>query len=137
MTAWILAALIAALPPGAIQIHSSDLVWRDAPATLPAGTRVAVLEGSPQALGSFTIRLRVPAGASLGKHTHPRDERVTVLSGLVEVDLGTPHGKQRFGAGDFYLNPPGLPHAITFVEDSVIQITGVGPWVVEMAKAEE
>ena len=126
---WILAAMLAALPPGAIQIHSAELAWRDAATNLPAGTKIAVLEGDPKAAGMFTIRLRIPAGASLPRHTHPRDERVTVLSGRVRIDLDVP---ATFVGGDFYLTPAGIPHAVTFLEDSVIQITGQGPWAVNL-----
>lgn len=132
MMEWVLAILVAALPPGAIQVHSSELAWRDAGGNLPAGTKIAILEGNPQSAGMFTIRLQVPAGASLPRHTHPRDERVTVLSGAVAVDLGAPHARATFGAGDFYINPADTPHAVAFPAASVIQITSNGPWAVQL-----
>jgi quercetin dioxygenase-like cupin family protein len=104
-------------------------VWNDAPPSMPKGTKIAVLEGSPTAAGLFTIRLKVPRSATLGKHTHPRAERVTVLSGKVRVMIG---GKTTtFGPGGFYVNPPNEPHSLVFLQESVLQLTCEGPWEVK------
>lgn len=101
-------------------------VWKDAPPSMPKGTRIAVLEGNPQQPGMFTIRLRVPAGATIAPHTHPRPERVTVLSGKVTVSID---GRDTtFTAGGFYVNPPGVPHHLSFAEETVLQLTCEGPW---------
>lgn len=107
------------------------IVWRDAPPSLPAGSRIAVLEGNPRAEGMFTMRVRVPAGAKLAPHRHPRDERVTVLSGAVELGFGTTAVRsktRRYGAGSFYVNPPEVMHYLFFPKETVLQMTGVGPW---------
>lgn len=104
-------------------------VWNDAPPSMPKGTKITVLEGSPQQPGLFTIRLKVPAGATIAAHTHPRPERVTVLSGKVTVTIG---GKTTtFGAGGFYVNPAEEAHSLEFVEESVLQLTCEGPWVLK------
>lgn len=76
------------LPAGAIQAPAEKLTWAEAPPSLPAGTRIMLLEGNPQKEGLFTMRLKVPAGTRLQPHWHPRAERVTVLSGLVKVGFG-------------------------------------------------
>ena len=123
MLALILAAAIA-LTPDAI-------VWKDAPPSLPKGSKVAVLEGDPKVEGMFTMRVKVAAGAKLAPHWHPRDERVTVLSGAVELGFGEtadPATTKRYAAGSFYLNPPRVMHYIYFPEDTVLQMTGTGPW---------
>lgn len=107
-------------------IQVATPAWNDAPPSMPKGTKIAVLEGSPQQAGMFTIRLKVPAGAKLAAHTHPRHERVTVLSGKVTVHIG---GRSTtFEAGGFYVNPPDVPHSLDFAEDSVLQLTCEGPW---------
>ena len=111
-----------------VQISAPDIAWRDAPASLPRGTKIAVLEGNPQSTAPFTIRVRVPGGSSLARHTHPRDERATVLQGAVEVDFGD--GKRRFAAGDFYINPADTAHTVLFPAETILQITGEGPWAV-------
>ena len=35
-----------------------------------------------------------------------------------------------FGPGSFYLNPPESLHYVWCVEDSELQLTGMGPWEV-------
>src|ERR687892_450885 len=114
----------------AIQITTP--VWNDAPPSMPQGTKMAVLEGSPREAGIFTIRLRVPAGAAIAPHTHPRPERVTVLSGKVTVSIGG--GETTFGGGGFYVNPPNEVHSLSFGEESVLQLTCEGPWELNYVK---
>ena len=97
-------------------IQVTNPVWVDAPASMPKGTKIAMLEGSIREPGIFTIRLKVPAGAKLATHTHPRPERVTVLSGRVRVTID---GKTTsFEKGGFYVNPPHVPHSVSFAKDS-------------------
>jgi len=117
------------VPPSTIQV--TDVIWKDGPPTLPKGTKVAVLEGDPKAPGIFTMRLRVPAGSVVEPHTHPRAERVTILSGEVRVGFGDQFNDSElkaFGPGGFYVNPPDSHHFVFFAKESVIQITGEGPW---------
>lgn len=119
------------LPPGTLQLHADQLNWKPAAPNLPAGTETAVLEGDPRGEGLFTLRLRAPAGTELAPHTHPQPERVTVIRGAVAVGFGTAFDATRlhvFRAGDYYLNPTGSSHYVRFVEDSVVQVTGQGPW---------
>lgn len=118
-------------PPGAIQAHADGLTWKPAPPSLPAGSESTVLEGDPRNPGLFTLRIRVPAGTRLLPHTHPRAERITVLSGALGLGFGTrfdPGALRVFRAGDYYVNPPGVPHYLSFAEDTVVQITTDGPW---------
>lgn len=121
----LLAVLILA---AAIQIN--DPVWKDAPPSMPKGTTIAILEGDTRAAGMFTVRLRVPAGATIAPHTHPRPERVTVLSGRVRVGFGrkVDGAGTVFTAGGFYVNPPDEPHFLVIEEETVLQLTCEGPW---------
>src|SRR5688500_9920891 len=82
------AAAAEPLPPCTMQQWPDQIAWAAAPPSMPAGTQIAVLEGDPAAKRWFTLRLKVPAGARLAPHWHPRDERVTVLSGRVAVGFG-------------------------------------------------
>ncbi|HKR65196.1 MAG TPA: cupin domain-containing protein [Thermoanaerobaculia bacterium] len=117
-------AILALLLAAAIQV--TTVVWKDAPPTMPKGTKMAVLEGNPQSPGIFTLRLKVPAGAKLAPHIHPNAERVTVLSGKVVVTI---NGKSTtFTTGSFYVNPPNEVHSVAFPQESVLQLTCEGPW---------
>lgn len=123
-------ALIAILFAAAIQIQQP--VFNDAPPTLPKGTQIAVLEGDLRAPGLFTARLKVPAGTVLAPHTHPRHERVTVLSGRILVGFGKKVDEAKateFRAGGFYVNPPDEAHYLVIAEETVLQLTCEGPWV--------
>ena len=119
------------LPAGALQYKADGLAWQPGPSSLPAGSQIVVLEGNPRQAGLFTMRVRVPAGASLAPHTHPRHERVTVLSGVIGLAFGTsndPSLLRVLRAGDYYVNPPETPHYLRFAEEAVLQITTEGPW---------
>jgi quercetin dioxygenase-like cupin family protein len=128
MHALLFAILLAATP-----IQVTDIVWSDAPPSMPKGTKIAVLEGGPQQEGMFTIRLKIPAGSVVAPHTHPRNERVTVLSGRVRVGFGTTvrDGGNTFTAGGFYVNPPDEPHYLVIEEETVLQLTCEGPWALK------
>jgi quercetin dioxygenase-like cupin family protein len=110
-----------------------EMLWKDAPVTATPGTKMAILEGNPRETGIFTMRLRLKAGTIIKPHSHPRPERVTVLSGRADVGFGDSVDRKSvksFTAGGFYINPPDRHHYVIFPEETVIQITGEGPWEV-------
>lgn len=118
-----------------IQICPDDIVWMDSKAPLPAGAKVAVLEGDPKKEGIFVMRLKFPANYYLPAHIHPKDERVLVISGSVNVGFGDKIDKKNirhYTAGCFYVNPAGFHHYV-FTEDEevIVQLTGIGPWGLE------
>jgi quercetin dioxygenase-like cupin family protein len=120
-------------PTAPVRFNLADVPWSDAPPTMPPGAKVAVLEGDPRKPALFTMRLKLPPGARLAPHTHPADERVTVISGSVHVALGDKFDMAQgkvFSAGAFYLNPTPLPHFLWAEEECVLQVTGIGPWSV-------
>src|ERR1041384_8807998 len=78
----------AAQPSEHKMVTANDIQWRDAPPSLPAGAKMAVLDGDPGKAGSFTIRLKMPAGYKIPAHTHPTAERVTGISGTGRLGRG-------------------------------------------------
>ncbi|MEN9580019.1 MAG: hypothetical protein RJA70_3028 [Pseudomonadota bacterium] len=117
-----------------IQAFADEIAYRPCPPNLPAGCEMAVLEGNPKAPGLFTLRIHSLAPFVLPPHSHPRAERVTVLTGAVHVGFGASVNRataQKFGAGDYYVNRPSIQHYVFADEPVTIQITGIGPWVVE------
>ena len=123
------------LPMGAIRIFPENITWVDAPPSLPAGAKVFILEGNPQQEGIFTMRVKFPPYYKLPAHTHPKDERVTVLEGAVYVGFGNAMdtaNAQKFTVGSYYLNPVNEAHYVFTGEEGVIfQVTGMGPWGLE------
>ena len=129
------AMILAMLAPAGnpIQVFPEEVVWGPAPPSLPPGAQAAVLEGDPKTAGVFTLRMKIPAGYRLDAHTHVADERVTVLSGSIHVGFGdvldtNPAKSKTFGPGSFYVNPTPQPHYVWTDAETVIQITGMGPW---------
>lgn len=120
-------------PEGTVQhaVLSEDVQWRPCPLNLPSGCEIAVLEGSPQSPDLFTVRFRVSGDFVMPPHSHPKDERVTVLQGKMSVAFGLEGRREdarQFGPGDYYVNARGAVHTVWADETSVIQITGIGPW---------
>src|SRR5262249_34856506 len=68
-------------PPQAIEGKSG-------PASLPSGAEIAVLEGDPTKEGPFTMRIKLPDGYRIPPHTHPKTERLTVISGAFRLGMG-------------------------------------------------
>src|SRR5947209_4265774 len=66
----------------------SALKWQDGPPTLPAGAKFALLEGNPAKPGPFVMRIKFPDGFRVPPHTHPKPERVTVISGTLYLGMG-------------------------------------------------
>src|SRR5215468_11269360 len=66
----------------------ATIVWKDGPPSLPPGARIAVLEGDPAKPGPFVFRVKVPDGYRIPPHTHPKPERVTVISGTFHLGMG-------------------------------------------------
>lgn len=126
------------LPAGTVQHSVDTLRWTKGPPSMPPGSRIVLLEGDPKTEGLYTIRLSIPAGARLPSHWHPRDERVTVLSGRIGVGFGDrfDNGQLRyFDAGSYYVNPAHSHHYVYFPEATVVQVTGMGPWETHLVPA--
>lgn len=117
----------AAEPAAPVAHHADELQWEDR----PDGTSVAVLYGDPQGPGHFVIRVRFPAGHEIPRHVHPRAEYATVLSGTLELAMGTGATREDatvYGPGDF-LVLPGETEAVGWViEEAVVQAHGQGPF---------
>lgn len=117
-------------------IKENELVWMDTKPPLLPGAKIAVIEGNPKTEGHFTIRLKFPPYYKIPAHTHPVDERSTVLSGAMNVGFGdkldTTQAK-RLEAGSFYLNPAGMHHyAFTSEKETILQVSTNGPWGLEL-----
>lgn len=117
-------------------VHRSDEIeWGPCPPgpLTGLGCRMAVLEGDPKTEQLFTLRIRTTEPFVLPLHTHPRNERVTVIDGALYVGFGTTVDKAastRFEAGDFYVNRAGAAHFVWSDEPVTVQLTGIGPWAI-------
>jgi quercetin dioxygenase-like cupin family protein len=129
------AGAAATAPAAAMDQHTivppQEIKWGPAPAVLPPGAEAAVLFGDPGKEGLFALRLKLPAGYSVPPHTHPVDEAVTVISGTFGLGMGETADQsqtQPLPAGSFFALPPDTAHYVFIDEETVIQISTVGPW---------
>jgi quercetin dioxygenase-like cupin family protein len=97
-----------------ILAHADDLQWVDGP--YPRST-MKIFPSAPGS-GTYTILLRVPAGAVLERHLEPLNEVFYVLSGTALID-----GKS-YGEGTYLFTPEGTEHGpFTTNEGCLILVT--------------
>jgi quercetin dioxygenase-like cupin family protein len=127
-------------PPHHVTFRAGEIEWQDAPASLERGISVAVLEGNPAEAGVFTMRIRMPDGSHIAPHWHPNVERVTVLSGtflLGSGDVLNREATERLEAGTYTSMPPETRHFAIAEGETVIQLTSVGPWIINYVNADD
>lgn len=108
-----------------------SIEWKPGPAAIPAGAKMAVLEGDPTKEGPFVVRFQFPDGYHIAPHTHPKTERVTVISGNLYLATGETldrNSAKKLPAGSFGYWPAGMKHAAWSEGETVIQLHGIGPW---------
>ncbi len=126
IAAFALATLLAVISPqarlSAEETQSADMrlyppatiQWKEGPAALPPGAKVAVLEGDPTKEGPFVVRFQFPDGYHVPPHTHPKTERVTVISGALYLATGESldrNSAKKLPAGSFGYWPAGMGEA--------------------------
>ena len=137
-------AAVRASPAGAADPGSTWLLrepsaieWRVSD-TLPPGALVTVLEGDPSAEGFFTMRIKMPDGYRVPPHWHSRQERVTVLSGVLNLGQGdrfNAAATKPLPAGTYSSMPPGMTHFGWMSGETVLQLSTQGPWTITYVNA--
>jgi hypothetical protein len=114
-----------------IMVMPNDIKWVDAPPSLPAGAKVAVIEGDPKAAGLFTMRIKLPANYKIMPHSHPADEHITVLEGSLYMGLGDKFDEntaKEIPSGGFGVMATGTHHYAFSKKECILQLHGMGPW---------
>jgi mannose-6-phosphate isomerase-like protein (cupin superfamily) len=124
--------MLAALPAVAEHAFTPDAIpYGPAPAFVPPGAQLAVIEGDPTATsGDFTIRLKMPDGYRIPPHWHPKRENVTVISGNLKFGMGDTFDESRmatFGPGSFAYLDPDMHHYVKASGETVVQVHGMSP----------
>lgn len=115
-------------------ITASEIQWVDAPPALPAGAKIAVLDGDPNKKGPFTVRLQTPAGYKIQPHTHPTAERITVISGSFHLGMGDKFDQtagREMSSGGFAVMPAGMKHFAWNDAEAIVQIHSEGPFEIK------
>ena len=117
---------------GHVMASPADLKWLDVP-SLPAGAKIAVIEGQLSDPVPFTFRLKFPANYKIPAHSHPAIERVTVIYGTLNLGMGDVLDETKTSplpVGSIAIMPPKTNHFGWTKEETVVQLHGVGPWAV-------
>lgn len=113
---------------------SQSLLWQDF--DIPGfskGLKVASIYGDFTAPdGSYTIRLKFPDAYRIPPHYYPKGVSLTVLSGILLLSHNNDGLISR--PGDFIHIPATTPHVFGVKGETVVQIHGVGPFEVILAK---
>ena len=116
-----------------VLVTPADIKWQDGPPSLPKGAKFVILEGDPAKKGPFVMRAKMPDGYRIPPHTHPKDERVTVLSGTLYLGMGGTFDKKAgkaLTAGSYARTGAGMKHFGWTKGETVIQVHGEGPWTI-------
>ena len=109
-----------------------SIAWTDAPASLPKGAHLSVLEGDPAKPGAFTMRLKLPANFRIPPHWHPADEHVTIIQGTLYLGFGESFDEAKLRmipTGGFSMMATGVRHfARSGNTETIVQVHGIGPW---------
>lgn len=127
-------------PAGKVQIvvKANNTQWKPCPPKLKKGCDgVFILDGSPKKENLYNVRYKLNTAFIMPPHTHPKDERVTIIKGKMAIAFGK-NAKRKdakvFGPGDYYINARNQIHTVWVVKPAVIQITGIGPWEAHFIK---
>jgi quercetin dioxygenase-like cupin family protein len=117
-----------------------DIKWQDAPSIGP-GAKTAVIDGDPKGTGPFVLRIKLPPNTTIGVHTHPATENVTILSGTLYFAAGDkldPKLAKAFGPGSYFSIAQGKPmFAYSKDREVIMQLHGTGPWGITYLGAKE
>ena len=120
------------------QTPAPAVKWGPAPPFFPAGARFAVLQGDPGQSGVYTVRLDMPPGYVIAPHTHPTDEHVTVMSGVLLLGMGDAvdtKGATTLRAGGFITAAASVHHYAVARGRTVVQVHGIGPFIINYINA--
>jgi len=105
----------------------SDLQWTKGPRP---DVMISPMVGKASEPGFYMHRLKFAAGTTVGPHTHPVDEHITVLSGTFNIGQGEKLEESKaeaVKAGGLVVIPAGVPHFVITKEETITQLSGVGP----------
>ena len=123
-------AMAQAGAPSVVALTPDEMKWMSQGALAAPGLEQLNLIGDPAKAGPYPVRLKFPKGFRIAPHTHPDSREVTVLSGVFATGYGQSFDNAKLKvlpAGSFYTEPANVPHYIEIKEDTVLQVSGMGP----------
>ena len=121
---------VALLAQGHVMQSPAAATWGPAPPMLPPGAQIAVLSGDPSKPVPYSVRLKFPANYVIGAHSHPTDENVVVVSGVLFTGMGNKLDKTAgtgLPTGGYALMPANANHFAYTTQETTIVLYGQGP----------
>ena len=115
-----------------MMVTPEELNWTEV-GSLPAGAKVAVIEGPLTEAVPFTFRLKLPANYKIPAHWHPAIEHVTVISGTFHMGVGDKLDTSKtmpLTAGSAAIMQVKTTHFAWTKDETIIQVHGMGPWTI-------
>jgi len=115
-----------------VMTTAAEVTWGDPPPIFEKGASFAVVSGDPGQPGLYAVRLKMPAGYKIAPHWHPTDEHVTVLSGTLALGMGEQFDEKAMKdlpSGGYALLPAEMRHYALAKTDAIVQVHGMGPFV--------
>jgi len=106
----------------------------------PQGAQISILEGDPNKVGAYTIRLKMPANYTLKPHHYLADDHITVLSGFFNIGKGEQFDATKgklMPSGSFTVIQSNDPVFCWTTSETILQITSVGPWIIQYISTED
>lgn len=128
----ILLVVLAVLATRNAPAQAPALAWGPAPPILPAGAKMAVLQGDPGKAVLFTIRLDLPDGYKVAPHMHPADEGITVIQGTFLLGMGDKLDAARAAklpVGAYATVEANMHHYALARGRTIVQVHAMGPFV--------
>jgi mannose-6-phosphate isomerase-like protein (cupin superfamily) len=120
-------------PPKHVLIQPDTIQWRGE----PAGLQTAVVEGNPQADGTFTMMLRLPDGVWIQPHFHNVAKRLVVIKGELLMGHGDAidaAGVTALKAGGIAVVPANTRHYEGGRGETIVALIADGPFTTTMVK---
>jgi len=99
---------------------------------IPSGQWVEKVWGDPASPGvSFVIRIHNDANYIILPHTHPIDENIAVVQGVMSLGMGSRFNRsalEQLGVGGFAFVPKNMAHFGWSKTETIIQVHGIGPF---------
>ena len=131
-------------------VESGSEKWGDLPAAAMVGTpsvevggilRIAIIQGDPMTAGrTYTVRLSCTDGAKIAPHWHPMTENVTVIQGAAAIGMGSQWDDTALKdvpTGGFFFAAPHKTHFAECKGDTILQVHGVAPFVINFVSPDE
>src|SRR5262245_32993015 len=125
--------------PDHVAITPGQVQWGPAPPGIPAGGKMAVLEGDPSIEGQpFTLMVSVPDGYEIKPHWHPTREHLVILKGTFNIGMGDTLDKTKSTAlspGSFTFMDANMHHYAWTKGQTEFVVYGVGPFAINYVNA--